>query len=160
MTRIEGSIDIRCAPEVVFDYVADQRNEPRYNPHMLLSEKVTDGPVEAGTRFRAMVAARRIPRGMDIELTGYDRPHHLASTTTMSSGKVTGTIAFVPIPEGTRMSWVWDVEPLGSARVLTPLIKVLGHRQERAIWTGLKRHLEQREKLRPLRPPKPHPEAR
>jgi hypothetical protein len=28
----------------VFDFVADERNEPRYNPRMLLAEKISSGP--------------------------------------------------------------------------------------------------------------------
>jgi hypothetical protein len=33
MARIEGEIFIGRPMDVVFDYVADQSNEPRYNPH-------------------------------------------------------------------------------------------------------------------------------
>ena len=53
MARVSGEILINRPVEVVFDYVADQRNEPIYNPRMLQSEKITDGPIGVGTRFRA-----------------------------------------------------------------------------------------------------------
>jgi hypothetical protein len=32
MTRLEGEIVIDRPPEVVFDFVADERNEPQFNP--------------------------------------------------------------------------------------------------------------------------------
>ena len=32
MVRIEGEIVIKRPVEEVFDFVADERNEPRYNP--------------------------------------------------------------------------------------------------------------------------------
>jgi hypothetical protein len=32
----------------VFDYVADQSNEPRYNPQMVRAQKITAGPVGRG----------------------------------------------------------------------------------------------------------------
>jgi hypothetical protein len=37
---------------VVFDYVADQSNQPDYNPHLVRIEKITAGPreVAAGAR--------------------------------------------------------------------------------------------------------------
>jgi len=35
MTRITGEIVIDAPADVVFDFVADQRNEPAYNPHMV-----------------------------------------------------------------------------------------------------------------------------
>lgn len=40
------------------------------------------------------------------------------------------------------MRWAWDVLPKGMAKLLTPLVGVVGRRQERACWTGLKRYLE------------------
>jgi hypothetical protein len=45
MTRITGEIIIDAPADVVFDFVADQRNEPAYNPQMVRSAKVTPGPV-------------------------------------------------------------------------------------------------------------------
>ena len=53
MGRISGEILIKRQVEQVFDYVADQRNEPIYNPQMLHSEKINDGQVRVGTRFSA-----------------------------------------------------------------------------------------------------------
>lgn len=43
MPRIKGEIPIGRPVDVVFDYVADQRNEPQYNPEMVRAEKITPG---------------------------------------------------------------------------------------------------------------------
>jgi hypothetical protein len=45
MAGIEGEILIGQPVDVVFDYVADQSNEPQYNPRMVRAEKITPGPV-------------------------------------------------------------------------------------------------------------------
>ena len=45
MARVGGEVLINRPVELVFDYVADQRNELAYNPRMLRSEKITDGPI-------------------------------------------------------------------------------------------------------------------
>jgi hypothetical protein len=58
MATIEGEILIGRPVDVVFDYVADQSNEPQYNPQMLRAEKITAGPVGKGTQFRSAVASR------------------------------------------------------------------------------------------------------
>jgi hypothetical protein len=50
--RIEGEIVIDRPVEEVFDFVADARNELRYNPRMLRAEKLSPGPIGLGTRFR------------------------------------------------------------------------------------------------------------
>jgi hypothetical protein len=53
MTRVEGEIIIHRPVEEVFDFVADERNEPRYNPRMLDVQLICDAPIGVGTRFRA-----------------------------------------------------------------------------------------------------------
>jgi hypothetical protein len=73
MARIDGEIAIAIARpvDVVFDYVADQSNEPQYNPRMVRAEKITAGPVGKGTRFRSAVASMGRTAEMLIECTGY-----------------------------------------------------------------------------------------
>ena len=142
MTFIEGAIIIARPAEAVFDFAADQRNEPRYNPRMARAEKVTGGPVGKGTVFRSAVQAPGRATEMRSELTGYHRPAWLASRTTLAQADIAGTLYFEPVPGGTRMRWAWVVRPKGASRLLTPLIGRIGRRQERAIWTGMKRYLE------------------
>ena len=84
MTGIAGELCIRRPPELLFDVIADERNEPRYNPAMLRIEKLTSGPIGVGTRFEGAHAGRRRPVTMTVEVTGYDRPRRMASTTNMA----------------------------------------------------------------------------
>jgi hypothetical protein len=49
MAGIKGEIIIARPVDVAFDYVADQSNEPQYNPRMVRAEKITPGPVGKGT---------------------------------------------------------------------------------------------------------------
>jgi hypothetical protein len=142
MGRVKGEILIHRPVELVFDYVADQRNEPIYNPRMLRSEKITDGPIGVGTRFRATARSGRRLAEMLIEITEYDRARRLGSRTTMSSVDVNGELVFVPVDGATRMSWSWEVSPKGPLRLLGPLVARLGRRQEKTIWTALKTQLE------------------
>ena len=50
MAHIEGEITIARPPEDVFDFVADERNEPRFNPQMLSVEQLTSGPTSRRRR--------------------------------------------------------------------------------------------------------------
>jgi hypothetical protein len=140
--KISGEILINQSVELVFDYVADQRNEPVYNPRMLHSEKITDGPIGVGTRFRATAQSGRREIEMLIEVTEYQRPSRFGSRITMSSADVDGGVTFELVNGATRMSWSWDVLPKGSLRFLAPLVARLGRRQEQTIWTALKDQLE------------------
>src|SRR5215207_9692146 len=133
MARIRGEILINRPVEMVFDYVADQRNEPIYNPRMLRSEKITDGPIGVGTRFRATARSGRQVVEMLIEITEYDRPWRLGSRTTMASVDVNGGLTFEPVDGATRMSWSWAVSPHGPLRMFGPVVARVGRRQEQGI---------------------------
>lgn len=142
MTRITGEIVIDAPADVVFDFVADQRNEPAYNPHMVRSAKVTPGPVGKGTQFRSAVRSRGRLAEMAIEYTGFQRPSRLASTTRMAQAEFSGTLTFEPAGAGTRLRWSWDARFTWPLRLLAPVLARVGGRQERATWAGLKRYLE------------------
>lgn len=142
LTSIRGSIDIARPVPDVFDLVADQRNEVRYNPDMLESHQVTGGPIGVGTVFEATVRGRRRPIDVTIECVGYDPPHRLASRSRTAGTVIDGELRFAPTTDGTRMSWNWHVRLSGAARLAGPLVAVIGRRQERRIWSGLKRYLE------------------
>ena len=141
-SRVHREIVIERPVAEVFDFVADQRNEPAYNPAMVGVEKLTDGPIGAGTRFRVTIAARRRPMDMLLETTEYERPTRLASTTSMAGARIDGTLTFEPAAVGTRMCWDWDMALQGVMRLLNPIVGWVGRRQEATIWAGLKRHLE------------------
>jgi hypothetical protein len=142
MAKIEGQITIGRPVEVVFDYVADQTNEPKYNPRMVRVERQTTGPIGKGTRFRSAVRSGGRTAEMLIENTGYDRPRLLASTTTMKQMDIAYTLKFEPVADGTQMRWSGEVQPKGGLRLLGPLITWMGTRQEQRIWSSLKSHLE------------------
>ncbi len=142
MVRIEGEIVINRPVEEVFDFVADERNEPRYNPEMRRAEQISDGPIGVGTRFRAETVSRGRTVEMVIEFTGYERPRRLEEIAHMSSMDLQGSLTFDPVPEGTRMRWSWDLEPRGILKLMSPLVARMGRRQEQRIWVGLKHLLE------------------
>jgi hypothetical protein len=142
MALIEGEILLGRPVDVVFDYVADQSNEPQYNPQMVRAEKITAGPVGKGTQFRSAVAFRGHTAEMLVECTGYDWPVLFATTTTMAQADITYTLTFEPAPAGTRMCWSGQVQPKRAFRLLGPVITWLGRRQEQQIWAALKQRLE------------------
>src|SRR5271167_3770526 len=113
MVHIAGELVINQPVEAVFDFVADERNEPRYNPQMLRVEQTSDGPIGLGTRFRAESRSMGRTAKMTIEWTDFERPHRLGSSTHLSTMDIQGTLTFDTIPEGTRMRWSWELVPRG-----------------------------------------------
>lgn len=142
MANIAGTIFIDRPPGEVFDFVADERHEPEYNPQMVRVEKLTSGPVGEGTTYRAWMRSGMRTEGMLIETIRFDPPTILSSLTTLRTMTIRGTLKFSPEGEGTRMSWSWQLEPKGLLRMLRPVVDLLGRCQEKRTWTGLKELLE------------------
>lgn len=111
MAHITGNIRIAAQPERVFDTVADSRLEPSFNPAMTEVELLTPEPIGLGSKFRARMGNA----GMDmlVELTEFDRPRRLGSRTTSSMMETTGTLTCTSEAGSTRLSWDWQVHPMG-----------------------------------------------
>lgn len=59
MAYISGEVMIAAPIEEVFDLVADERNEPKYNRRIVSAQKVSEGPVGKGARFTAQRNGRQ-----------------------------------------------------------------------------------------------------
>ena len=132
MAHIAGEVTIDAPVDEVFDMVADERNEPRYNPRIVRAEKVSEGPVGRGARFVAEPKSMGAKGEMTLEILEYDRPHRLRNLVRSSYMQVDGTLTFEEVGDGTRLRWDWDMGLVGSMRVLSPVLAVIGPRWEPA----------------------------
>ncbi len=148
MTHIEREIVINRPVEEVFDFVADGRNEPRYNPRILRVEQISPGPIGRATHFRSegkMTGPIRVE--IISQITTYERPQRLRTSATTAIGAlpvihVQGTQTYEPVPEGTCIRWSLEVEPRGVFTLMTPqLVGGLGQRLD-TTFANLKRLLE------------------
>ncbi len=142
MTRIDGEVTIAAPVERVFDMVADERNEPRYNPRIVRAEKISDGDVGLGSRFLAEPRGMGARGVMTVELVEYDRPARLATSIRSSYMDVDGTLTFERVDGGTRLRWSWDMRLRGAMRLAAPVLGLVGPRWEHRNWVGLKQLLE------------------
>jgi uncharacterized protein YndB with AHSA1/START domain len=133
---------IHAPVDEVFDMVADERNEPRYNPRIVRAEKVSEGPVGKGARFVAEPKSLGAKGAMTLEVLEYDRPHRLHNVVRSSYLQVDGTLTFEEVDGGTRLRWDWDMGLVGPTRVLSPVLAVIGPSWERRNWVGLKEYME------------------
>jgi uncharacterized protein YndB with AHSA1/START domain len=142
MAHITGEVTIDAPVGDVFDMVADERNEPRYNPRMVRAEKLSEGPVSRGARFVAEPKGMGAKGRMTVEVLQYDRPHRLRTVVRSSYMQAEGTVTFEEVDGGTRLRWDWDMGLVGAMRVLSPILAVVGPRWERRNWVGLKEYME------------------
>lgn len=145
MTTVTGSIVIGRPLEEVFDFVADQRNEPGYNPEITSCEKTTPGPIGVGTTFVAETKMMGSVVPVNVEIIGFERPHRIASWAHIEGTMdIRGSVDLEWHPEGTLMSWHWNLEPHGCTKLLSPWLARTGRQREERIWTALKTLLESR----------------
>jgi hypothetical protein len=96
VVRIEGVIVINRPVDEVFDidFVAEERNEPRYNLRMVCADLISTGPIGPGTRFRSESRAMGRTVEMVIDFTAPERPRRLASSTHSSAMGIQETLSF------------------------------------------------------------------
>jgi uncharacterized protein YndB with AHSA1/START domain len=142
MAHISGEVTIDAPVEEVFDLVADERNEPRYNPRIVRAEKLSEGPVGRGARFVAVPKGMGARGTMTLEVLEYDRPYRLHNVVRSSYMHVDGTLTFESVDGGTRLRWDWEMGLVGPTRVFSPLLALIGPGWERQNWVGLKQYME------------------
>jgi uncharacterized protein YndB with AHSA1/START domain len=141
---IENTVEIARSQEAVFDYLADQGNEIQWNPDCVSMEKLTEGPVGVGTRFRA-----KWKQGPAIvsECTQFERPR----TWRYENGgpiSVVLTVTLEPTPTGnTRMTSHGEWTPHGWFRLIFPIFVRMMRRAERGVVENARGALEGRRDL-------------
>jgi hypothetical protein len=135
---IENKVEIARPIEEVFDFAADMRNELKWNPDVESMEKITEGPVGLGTRFKAKW---HTSPPLTTECTHFDRPRSF-SYHNGGSIEVDLTITLGPTPRGTLLTSRFDARPHGFFRVIFPVFLIILRRQENANMVNVKRALE------------------
>jgi hypothetical protein len=145
MAHICGEVEIEAPVDEVFDFVADERNEPSYNPRIVRAEKLGDGPVGEGSRFVAQPAGMGSGGAMTVEILEYDRPYRFHNVIRSSYMQVDGTVTFTNQGGGTLLRWDWDMGLTGPMKIFSPVLALIAPRWERRNWVALKRYLESRQ---------------
>jgi|Tabmets5t2r1_1033131.scaffolds.fasta_scaffold00023_9 uncharacterized protein YndB with AHSA1/START domain len=104
--------------EDVFDYCSDLRSELGWNPKAKYVEKLTDGPVGVGTRYRARWANSG---PTTVEVVQFDRPRRW-ETKAKARGlsiRFQGTVTDA-VP-GVRYTAYLQLQPERLARLVAPL---------------------------------------
>jgi hypothetical protein len=145
MVVLHNSVLVRCSQEEAFDYLSDLRAELEWNPKCESMEKISEGPVGPGTRFRAKWKSS--PH-VEVEIVEYDRPR---SWTAHNGGpiEVTFTCRLEPVPQGTLLHAEFTPKPHGWFRLIFPIFLLVISREEKANMTHLREALERRTQAQP-----------
>jgi hypothetical protein len=134
----EAVIDVSQAD--AFRFCSDLRNEMAWNPNAEQVDKISDGPVDVGTRFRA----RWSNAGeVVVEVVEFDPPRSWA-TRSAARGMETVFRGEVNADPGgsTRYTAHIEVQPSGLAWIYAPLAVLVMRRQDTINMSLIKQTLE------------------
>jgi uncharacterized protein YndB with AHSA1/START domain len=130
---------IRRPPEDVFDFCSDLRSELQWNPKAKYVEKLTDGPVGAGTRYRAQWANSG---STAVDVVAFDRPRSW-ETNARARGmgiRFQGTVT--DAAPGARYTATLELHPRGLAWLVAPLALRAMRRQDQRNMHHIREALE------------------
>lgn len=140
MAVIENSVIISRPPEEVFDALVDPRSELRWNPDVVSMEMLTDGPIAAGSRYRAKWKGSPV---VTLVITEVDRPRSWAY---FNDGPIAVnlSISLTPEAEGTLLRSRFEAHANGWFKLIFPLFLILLRRTEKKTVQYAKQYVESR----------------
>jgi uncharacterized protein YndB with AHSA1/START domain len=140
MAVINSEVRIERPPEMVFDSVSDPRSELEWNPKVRVMEKLTEGEVGEGSRFRAKWTKSPL---LELEIVRFDRPYGWA---THNDGAIAVDldITLEPVDDGhaTILHSRFEADAHGALRLIFPLLLVSLRREEARNMQLVKRRVE------------------
>src|SRR5512132_2875192 len=130
---------IHRPPEEVFEFCSDLRSELRWNPKVKYVEKLTDGPVGVGTRYRAQWANSG---PTTVEVVAFDRPRSWETTATARGMGIRFQGVVTDARPGARYSAHLEVHPKGLAWLVAPLALLAMRRQDQQNMERIREALE------------------
>jgi uncharacterized protein YndB with AHSA1/START domain len=137
---LENAVDLPRAREEVFTYLSDIRNEREWSPTMQSVEMLTDGPLRAGSRYRAKW--KGAPPN-ELECVEFDPPHRWVHVSESGMWRVVFEGRVLEIGSGSRLLTRMEITPKGVGRLLMPVFGRMMARQERANMRHIRRALDQ-----------------
>ncbi len=130
---------IRRPPQDVFDYCSDLCSELQWNPKVKYVEKLTDGPVGVGTRYRA----QWVNSGPTaVEVVAFDRPYSWQTTATARGMSIRFQGSVTDAGPGTRYSAYLKLQPRRLAWLVAPLALLAMRRQDQQNMDRIREALE------------------
>lgn len=124
MFTIETSIEIRRSVEAVFAFVADSRNEAKWEETVKEVRVTPDGPPAVGTQVTKVGSFLGVKLEVTNEITALE-PNRSLSIKGISGPRgasMEATMRFEAVGEGTRLNFTTQIETGGLFKMAGPLL--------------------------------------
>jgi uncharacterized membrane protein len=141
VVTVENDVVIARSVDEVFDFVADQHNEPRWHTDILAIEPAPGSTEGLGSKW--LVTVQFMGRNeYEVEVTGLEQNRLVEITTRTGPLRPTATYRFEPLNSGTRFIRRVDIPLEGGRRVMAPLVRRTMPRRNAGFVKNLKEVLE------------------
>jgi len=123
MIEINEEIVVERPAEVVFAFVSDPANTPRYQPDIVSSRIETPGPVRRGTRFQETMKVGPWRIDSSCEVVEHERPRVVTFAGTGRMLRYRCQLTFESVPQGTRIRIAGTAQPQGWWRLMEPMLR-------------------------------------
>lgn len=123
MTRINETIETPLAVDDAFAYLADFANSREWDPGVTSAERIGDGAVGVGSRYRLEVrqGGRSVP--MEYRITEFDAPHRVVLEGSGSGITAVDEMRFTPTSDGgSTVDYIADIRLEGLLRFVQPFL--------------------------------------
>ena len=141
MARFVDAVDLPIPIQQVFDYLADFSRTAEWDPGVVHAERLTEGPVGLGSRFRVEVAFLGRTSSLEYEIVDWDPPSRLVLVGGDEAVRSVDEITLVSRAGGTRVTYEAALELAGFRRLADPLLDLLFQRIGRIAMRGLRERL-------------------
>jgi len=121
MIQHEVTIHLNRPVEQVFAFLMDTGKLSTWQSNLIKMEKITEGPLRAGSRFKEVRRLGRRESEIQAEITLFE-PNRRFETRTLSKPQVTVSYSLEAEEEGTRLNHKFVMRTSGLTRLLEPLI--------------------------------------
>lgn len=122
MPTLHEQIETALPRDEAFAFVADFANSSLWDPGVATSERIDDGPLGVGARYRLGIRIGSRVAPMEYEITTFEPPHRVVLTGRGSGVAAVDDIRFEAKADGTRIDYQADIRLEGLLRLATPFI--------------------------------------
>ncbi len=122
MTKLHERIETNLPVDEAFAYIADFANSSQWDPGVDTSERIDDGPVGLGARYRLGVRIRDRVAPMEYRITTWEPTSRVVLTGEGSGVSAVDEILFEKTATGTAIDYTADIRLGGWMRLIQPFV--------------------------------------
>lgn len=144
MTTLHERITTPLAQEAAFEFVADFANSMHWDPGVVSSTRIDEGPLGVGARFHLEVRLGGRVAPMDYRITTFESPRLVVLVGEGSGVSAVDEIRFDRHGTGTRIDYTADIHLGGALRFVQPFLGRAFDRLGREALAGMQGALDAR----------------